>query len=495
MRYRNLAIFVVTGIFIWLNLSGCTKQRVISPSPVLASIPARIAIAPVQVSNATIELPSSGRKNIPLKLSKLASKEIEAYIKRNGMFSGVVPLSEETLPSSPSIAELAQAGRETEADLVLLGKVIEFDGKINYGFRPSLVEYIVIELTLYETSSGLRLWHKKEDIDLKKHVPITAWSEERIESEYLSMAVEEGLSTALALLLPALLEDMAEYKPPILEKAKVASEFLVDVDRVPRVVGRTRHNAFAVVIGIEVYRDLPQAEFALRDAKMIREYLIRVMGFPPENIVALFNERATKGDIEGYIGIWLKNNVERDSIVFIYYSGHGAPNPLTGEAFIIPFDGNPAFLEVTALPLKKLYQMLAKLHVQNTIVVMDSCFSGAGGRSVMVKGGRPIAVSVENPVLAAENVMVMSAATGTEISLSYPEKRHGLFTYFFLKGLQGEADFNQDKVITLGELYNYLAPKVKRIARERNMEQTPVLLPDIGLLGNRASLTLGWVKR
>ncbi|MBI3398172.1 MAG: caspase family protein, partial [Deltaproteobacteria bacterium] len=248
-------------------------------------------------------------------------------------------------------------------------------------------------------------------------------------------------------------------------------------------------------IGIENYRDLPQAEFAVRDAKITKEYLIRVMGFPEENIVSLLNERATKGDIEGYMGTWLKNNVERDSAVFIYYAGHGAPNPLTGEAFIIPFDGNPAFPEATGIPLKNLYQKLADLNVKETFVVMDSCFSGGGGRSVMAKVGRPMAISVENPVLASGNVVVMTAASGTEISSSYPEKRHGLFTYFFLKGLQGDADFNGDKTVSLAELYNYVTPQVKKIAKERQMEQTPVLLPGIDLLGDKATLPLGKVSK
>lgn len=320
------------------------------------------------------------------------------------------------------------------------------------------------------------------------------WTEERIEERYISMAEEETLPAVLAALIPRLHEDMASYKPPAAEKVAAATaEFVVDVDRVPLVSIEIKQHAFAVVIGIETYRDLPQAEFAVRDAKIMKEYLVRVMGFPPENIVTLLNERATKGDLEGYMGTWLKNNVERDSTVFIYYAGHGAPNPVTGEAFIIPFDGSPAFPEATAIPLKRFYQILSELQAKEILVVMDSCFSGGGGRSVMAKGGRPMAISIENPVLATKNMVVMTAATGTEISSGYQEKRHGLFTYFFLRGLQGEADFNKDRIVSLEELYNYVAPQVKKRAREHNLEQTPVLLPGIELLGERATIPLARV--
>ncbi len=495
---RNKGLGMTASLLIVFSLlSACAKPvKVAITSSDLPSIPAKIVIAPVQLSTATIILPSSGQKNIAVKLSRSIGKTIETYVKGKGVFSDVVSIKEDALPSAPSISELSQAGREIGADLVLLGKIVEFNGEIKYGFRPSLIEHLIVELTLYEVATGARLWHKKEGIDLERNEPITTWSDAKIEERFISMTVDEALPANLALFIPKLHEDMASYKPPAAEKFAVATaEFTVDVDRVPRTSTEIKKNAFAVVIGIETYRDLPQAEFTVRDAKIMKEYLVRVMGFPEENIVSLLNERATKGDIEGYIGTWLKNNVERDSTIFIYYGGHGAPNPVTGEAFIIPYDGNPAFPEATGIPLKKFYEMLAKLEVKDTFVVMDSCFSGGGGRSVMAKGGRPMAISVENPVLATKNIVVMTAATGAEISSSYPEKRHGLFTYFFLKGLQGEADFNGDGTVNIGELYNYIAPQVKRVAREKNMEQTPVLLPGIDLLENRVNMPIGRVKK
>ena len=489
--------FIFKVVIIFGLFSACAKPIKVAVTPgSIPSIPAKVAIAPVQViGTATITLPS-GQKTIAVRLSNPASKGIEDYVKGSSVFSEVILIKEDAISVAPSIPEVVQGGRDVGADVVLLGKIVEFIGQHEYGFRPSLKEHIVFELSAWEIATGSRLWFKKEGLDLERHEKISEWSEEKIEDRYISIATEDMFSVILSKIVPKLHEDMASYKPPAKEKVAVATaEFTVDVDRVPRTATEVKKNSFAVVIGIETYRDLPQAEFTVRDAKITKEYLIRVMGFPEENIATLLNERATKGDIEGYIGTWLKSNVDRDSSVFVFYAGHGAPNPLTGEAFLIPFDGNPAFPEATGIPLKKFYEMLAGLQVKDTFVVMDSCFSGGGGRSVMAKGGRPMAISVENPVLASGNVVVMTAASGTEISSSYPEKRHGLFTYFFLKGLQGEADFNGDKTVSLAELYNYVTPQVKKIAKERQMEQTPVLLPGIDLLENRANISLGRVNK
>ncbi len=110
------------------------------------------------------------------------------------------------------------------------------------------------------------------------------------------------------------------------------------------------------------------------------------------------------------------------------------------------------------------------------LVVLDSCFSGAGGRSVIAKGMRPIVLSVENPLLAEGKTVVLGASAGEQVAHTYEEQRHGLLTYFFLKGLRGEGDRNGDGAIELVELYSYLRPNVMRTARrEFNHDQVPQL--------------------
>ncbi len=271
---------------------------------------------------------------------------------------------------------------------------------------------------------------------------------------------------------------------PLRQEERPALVAESDVDRLPAVTARQRHGAHAVVIGIGQYREkLPQADYADRDALLMREYLTRAMGYQEENVVVLLNERAAKGDLEKYLEGWLPNRVEKDDTVFVYYSGHGAPNPKTGEAYLVPYDGDPTFVNTTGYPLKRLYDNLAKLPAKETVVVLDSCFSGAGGRSVIGKGMRPVGLSVENPVIAAGKTVVVAASAGDQISSTYDQKGHGLLTYFFLKGLQGDGDQNKDGAIDLSELYSYLKPQVERVARrEFNNEQTPQLLGNPELL-------------
>jgi hypothetical protein len=55
---------------------------------------------------------------------------------------------------------------------------------------------------------------------------------------------------------------------------------------------------------------------------------------------------------------------------------------------------------------------------------------------------------------------------------------HGVFTYFLLKGLGGEADVNKNNAITFGELGDYVQSEVKAQAAVDNREQTPQLYGD-----------------
>ena len=52
--------------------------------------------------------------------------------------------------------------------------------------------------------------------------------------------------------------------------------------------------------------------------------------------------------------------------------------------------------------------------------------------------------------------------------------KHGLFSYYLMKGMEGDADSNKDRKITSGELHNYVLANVSRL----QSNQTPELEGD-----------------
>lgn len=242
-----------------------------------------------------------------------------------------------------------------------------------------------------------------------------------------------------------------------------------------------RPDAVAVIIGNRDYivKDVPSVEFAQRDAATVKEYLIQSMGYREDNIIYLIN--ATKAQLDATFGTEndhrgkLFNYVKAaKSEVFIYYSGHGAPDPVTRQAYLVPVDADPAFVNLNGYSLNTFYKNLGKIPVKLSLVVLDACFSGSSEGGMLLKNASPIFIDVSNPALLANNSIVFSSSRGDQISSWYPEKYHGLFTYFFLKGIQGEADKNRDRAITLSELKDFVSENVSWIARRlHNREQTP----------------------
>ncbi len=251
-----------------------------------------------------------------------------------------------------------------------------------------------------------------------------------------------------------------------------APAFTSDVDNPSYPGAVERPHDLAVIIGIGKYSDIPEAQFAERDAEAVKRHLL-ALGFPSRNVVHLSGEKAGYKAIEKFVETWLPRNADADSRVFFYFSGHGAPDSVSGRSYLLPYDGDPNFLENTGYPVPRLYEKLSALKAKEVFVVMDACFSGAGGRSVLAKGARPLVMKADTTAVPP-NLTVFAAAAGEQITSTLDDQGHGTFTYFFLKGLGGAAK-DGSGAVTARSLHDYLKPKVQDAARRQNRDQEPVL--------------------
>ena len=74
-----------------------------------------------------------------------------------------------------------------------------------------------------------------------------------------------------------------------------------------------------------------------------------------------------------------------------------------------------------------------------------------------------------------EGFTVLYAAKAEQTSQSFEEAKHGLFSYFLMRGLEGYADNDYDNQITAGELLDFVTEKV---GRQSGYKQTPDLQGD-----------------
>ncbi len=247
--------------------------------------------------------------------------------------------------------------------------------------------------------------------------------------------------------------------------------------------------SYALVIGIENYRDVPEATGARSDAESFAEVMRTTLGVPSENLRVLLDERASRSDINKELR-WLAANVPAGGRVYFYYSGHGAPEPTKGISYIVPYDGDPSYLKDTALPMSEVIKGLEGTKAKEVVAFADSCFSGAGGRSVLPEGTRPLVRVAKTK--AAGRVSLLSASTGAEISGPAPDGDGGLFTHHLLQAIgTGAADIDGDGQISLGELSSWISPRVTREAKRDNREQHPELTVG-SKVGSADELIIGW---
>ena len=241
---------------------------------------------------------------------------------------------------------------------------------------------------------------------------------------------------------------------------------VIDVRKnIPR-AAHSNSNAVGVVIGIADYQDptVPPVKYAKHDAQVVREYLVETFGYDPENILPRDpNQLMTAGTLKTLIKHELPRLMRRGkSDVFIYYSGHGAPNTETQQGFLVPYDCNPDIINTdNAYRLQDFHADLSRIESRSLTVVLDACFSGmTGDGQMLIRNISPILLRSLNistlPTQSNSQMIWLTSTAQDRVSNWYPKKQHSMFTYFFLKGLQGAADDNGDRRITVSELEAYL---------------------------------------
>lgn len=275
--------------------------------------------------------------------------------------------------------------------------------------------------------------------------------------------------------LPEIIVDVADNKvqttPQSLQKAKTQPVAIIDrtIDKDIPVSSVNSSNTFAFIIGNENYQNVASVPFAVNDAKIFSEYCHKTLGLPKENIKVYID--ATYGKILGALSTLkqISQAYKGDINVIFYYAGHGVPNEKNNEAYLLPVDATPSMLEA-CLPLSSLYSSIGSIDAKQVIVFMDACFSGSRRENGMIISARGVAIKPKKDIVTG-NVVVFSAADGSETAYPYKEKGHGLFTYFLLKKLK-ESRGN----VTLGDLADYVKTNVsQKSIVVNNKSQTPTI--------------------
>lgn len=237
-------------------------------------------------------------------------------------------------------------------------------------------------------------------------------------------------------------------------------------------------DAVAIIIGIADYKNLPRADYANDDARVFYDYAIRALGVKPENIRLLIDADADDVAIYRAFKTWLPSRVRAGTDVYVYYSGHGLPTADGQGLYLLPQRADRDFIDKTAITQAEINAAIQVANPKSVTVFLDACYSGqARSGETLIASARPVALKTEKQ-LFPDNFTVITASQADQISSSSPDLKHGIFSYYLMRGMEGYADANRDGKITAGEMQAYLAENVSRQAGMQNRNQQPQLIGD-----------------
>ncbi len=240
---------------------------------------------------------------------------------------------------------------------------------------------------------------------------------------------------------------------------------------------------YALIIGISRYknnfRGIRNLKYADVDARSIHEFLQQPAagGFSRENMLLLSNERATLGRIREAVTNFIARASVND-LLLIFFAGHGAPDPVAPQnLYLIAHDTDVDNMAETALSMPKLRGYLDQnIRSKRVILLMDACHSAG----LSTEGTRDLGNNLANQYLEKllyqeEGRAIITSSDVNELSHESQKwgNGHGVFTYYILEGLKGNADSNQDHFVSVGELFRYVR---QRVRMDTNLRQNPRML-------------------
>ncbi|MCB0545101.1 MAG: caspase family protein [Saprospiraceae bacterium] len=229
---------------------------------------------------------------------------------------------------------------------------------------------------------------------------------------------------------------------------------------------------WAVVVGVGRYTSMPSLKFTDDDAYRFYTFLRSVEGgaLPEEQVAILVDDDATRANILKKMREYFLRADEND-VVLLYFSGHG----LEGCFLPVDYDGYN-----NKLRHDEVKQIFNESKAKHKLCIADACHSGSlnyGGGSLAAKGPAPVSLQRYYKAFedASGGIALLMSSKAEELSLEDHGLRQGVFTYYVLQGLKGNADTNNDMLVSIKELYRYVYVKVREYTGNI---QTPVLTGD-----------------
>lgn len=239
-------------------------------------------------------------------------------------------------------------------------------------------------------------------------------------------------------------------------------------------VGKTRTNKakqtvtpklWLLLIGVNQYldEDLPSLRYSALDCRGLSEALeVACQQFSQMEMTTFHDfglQLPLLGDIRGKLAE-IKVNAKPEDTVLFYFSGHGVIDGDTQQTFLCLRDTQKDDLANSAIALHELLSILGSCAARQQLIWLDACHSGGmtlrgAVPNVMLNPTRQLVRDLQSAAASSKGFYALLSCDTDQQSWEFPELGHGVFTYYLIRGLRGEAADSQG-MVTADGLYRYV---------------------------------------
>ena len=227
---------------------------------------------------------------------------------------------------------------------------------------------------------------------------------------------------------------------------------------------------WAVLVGIDKYHNpgISTLNGAANDAKSLAKTLKDELGFPERHVFVYTSDapaayQPTTGNIVRGLEYVARKAKPGDTFI-MFFAGHGITS--RGSGYLLTYHSDMGAVELTALPLVKLNQLLASIRVSHRLFLVDACRNkpeeGRGDEANRMSSEFAWGISVVPVSGTGKGVEVAATLFSCEMgqrAYELPQEQRGFFSYYLEKGLTSEAADKAGRV-TLSSLVSYLRREV-----------------------------------
>jgi len=217
-------------------------------------------------------------------------------------------------------------------------------------------------------------------------------------------------------------------------------------------------NRWALLVGVDRYVDpaIPSLRFCVNDVLAL-ETALEGLGY---TVVALHDQTPqehllpTRDNVEAELAR-LTQVAGPDDLLLVHLACHG--KLVNGQAVLITREVRAPTLAEKALPLAEVERRMRESQARRLVLILDACHTG-------VEIGRDLADPefMRNAYDLAEGFALLAASTAQQVAQEWGAQQHGVFTYYLLEGLSGQADRQGKRFVTVDDLKTHVLNGLRR---------------------------------